>query len=385
MNDYLRTGFGLGALPLLSNAVTRSISAENPTGEKGKAGMAIPDLGDPGLPHSGYAVDLGQGWKVRPFEPLPAGQTVTLMDVAGPGVIQHIWMTSAGARSQTAVPRVPSYPVRLSADPVRDPDIQRVGRAIVLRFYWDGEDNPSIEVPTTDFFAIGHDLFARVNSLAVVTAPQSATNCYWPMPYRKGVRVTATNEFEADISLAYQMTYAQTEVPEEAAYLHAQWRRAVTDRDNPDYVILDNVKGRGRYVGTFLAWTQLSDGWFGEGEIKFYMDGDRQFPTICGTGTEDYFCGSFGFPEVYTTPYVGSTLKHPGNDGPPKWSLYRWHIMDPVCFREDLRVTIQALGWWPTRKFQPLADDIASVAYWYQKEPHAGFPEFPALEKRWPR
>ena len=160
---------------------------------------------------------------------------------------------------------------------------------------------------------------------------------------------------------------------------------AVTDRRNPDYVILDGVKGQGRYVGTFLAWTQLSDGWFGEGEIKFYLDGDQEFPTICGIGREDYFCGSYRFPEVYTTAYAGTTLKHPGEDGPPKWSLYRWHIMDPVCFQNDLRITIQALGWWPSHRFQPLADDIASVAYWYQEESHVEFAEFPSLEERRPR
>jgi hypothetical protein len=138
-------------------------------------------------------------------------------------------------------------------------------------------------------------------------------------------------------------------------------------------------------VGTFLAWTQLSDGWFGEGEVKFYIDGDDKFPTICGTGTEDYFGGSYGFPEVYTTAYQGCTLKRVGKDGPPKWSLYRWHIMDPIDFSRDLRVTIQAIGWWPNGRYQPLADDIASVAFWYQREPHVEFPKFPPLRNRWPR
>ena len=214
--------------------------------------------------------------------------------------------------------------------------------------------------------------------------PEVGLNSYWPMPFRHHARVTFTNESDKDMSnLAFQITYAETDVSDDAGYFHAQWRRAVTDRANPGYVIVDGVQGQGRYVGTFLAWTQQSDGWFGEGEIKFYMDGDNQFPTICGTGTEDCFLGSNGFPEVYTTAYSGTTLKHPGY-GPAKWSLYRWHIMDPVCFRKDLRVTIQALGWWPNGRFQPLADDIASVAYWYQKEPHAPFPEFPTVERRRP-
>lgn len=361
MNQFVGLNLGLGALPVLSDARTRSISAENPTGGKGIGAMAVPDPDNPDLPHCRPAMDLGQGWKVRPFLKPRAGETVTLMDVDGPGIIQHLWMSS-------------------------ETQWRGNGRACILRFYWDGEETPSVEVPMTDFFALGHDLFAPVNSLAVIVNPTSALNCYWPMPFRKHAKVTFTNESAKDLSvLGFQINYAETEIPENAGYFHAQWRRAVTERKHPEHTILDGVVGKGRYVGTFLAWTQLSDGWFGEGEIKFYLDGDTKFPTICGTGTEDYFCGSYGFPQVYSTGYVGNTLKHPGEDGPPKWSLYRWHILDPICFQKDLRVTIQALGWWPTGKYQPLADDIASVAYWYQTEPHAPFPQFPPLEKRWPR
>ena len=361
MNNFSGLIPGLGTLPLLTEMRTRSISAENPTGAKGKGGMAIPDPTDPNLPHSSHASDLGQGWKVRPFLNAKAHETVTLMDVEGPGTIQHIWI-------------------------VTDKEWRGQGRACVLRFYWDHEETPSVEVPLTDFFAVGHDLFAPVNSLAVIVNPTSALNCYWPMPFRKHARVTFSNDSDLEIPvIAYQITYAEAPVPEEAGYFHAQWRRTVTDRKNPDYVILDGVTGQGRYVGTFLAWTQLSDGWFGEGEIKFFMDGDKKFPTICGTGTEDYFCGSYAFPENYSTAYVGNTLNHPGENGPPKWSLYRWHIMDPICYEIDLRVTIQALGWWPNRKFQPLADDIASVAFWYQQEPHMKFPPLPNLEFRRPR
>jgi hypothetical protein len=353
--------YGLGSLPLLTKARTRSISAENPSGEKGKGGMAIPDPSNPELPHSDAALDLGQGWKVRPFLKPKAGETVTLMDVDGPGILQHIWMAT-------------------------EPNWLGNGRACVLRFYWDGEETPSVEVPLTDFFAVGHDLFAPVNSLAVIVNPTSALNCYWPMPFRSHARVTFTNESAKDQGLlAYQITYAETDVPDNAGLFHAQWRRAVTERSRPEHVILDGVRGQGRYAGTFLAWSQLSDGWFGEGEIKFFIDGDKGFPTICGTGTEDYFCGSYGFPEPYSTAYVGNTLRHEGKGGPPKWSLYRWHIQDPICFQEDLRVTIQALGWWPNARYQPLADDIASLAYWYQAEPHAPFPGFPSLPERWPR
>jgi len=347
---------GLQYLPLLTDARTRSVSAENPTGEKGKGGMAIPNL-EEAKPAAGAraADELGQGWKVRPFLRVNAGETATLMDVAGPGVIQHVWL------------------------------VEGLRRSHVLRFYWDGEETPSIEVPVPDFFAVGHERFAPVNSLAVVVNPQNALNCYWPMPFRKRARVTLTNEGAEDLELlAYQITYAEAPVPGNAAYLHAQWRRAITDDENP-YVILDRVQGKGRYVGTFLSWTQLEKGWFGEGEIKFFVDGDREFPTICGTGTEDYFCGSFGFAEPYSTAYAGTTL--PSNvdaDPPNQWSLYRWHIQDPVCYEQDLRVTIQALGWGADDKYKKLSDNIASVAYWYQMEPHVPFPPLPQVSRRVP-
>jgi hypothetical protein len=349
---------GLQGLPILTQAQTRSISAENPTGEKGQGGMKVPDPTEPPKtqPASARAADdLGQGWKVRPFLRVNAGQTVTLMDVDGPGVIQHIWM------------------------------VEQLSRDHVLRVYWDHEETPSIEVPVPDFFAVGHEKFARVNSLAVIVNPANALNCYWPMPFRKHAKMTITNEGQQDlVLLAYQITYQMAEIPEDTGYLHAQWRRANARDQNP-YVIVEGIQGKGRYVGTFLAWTQMEKGWFGEGEIKFFMDGDDQFPTICGTGTEDYFCGSYGFAEPYTTAYVGTTLPAKDSDAPPNhWSLYRWHIPDPICFQQDLKVTIQALGWYPHGKYKKTDDDIASVAYWYQAEPHTAFPPLPPAAARRP-
>jgi hypothetical protein len=349
--------FGLGSLPLLTDAKTRSISPENPTGEKGKGAMMIPKIGDPEQPHANMFAHLGRGWKTRPFLDLKAGQTRAIMDVAGPGVIQHIWFVSEPWDS------------------------------CVLRFYWDDESSPSIEVPVGDFFAVGHGKFAPVNSLPVVVNPKSALNCFWPMPFRKHAKVTVTNESDKDIGLfTFQITYAEAPVPEHAGYFHAQYRRAFTAEQNP-YVILDGVRGKGQYVGTFLAWSQMTDGWFGEGEIKFYLDGDQEFPTICGTGTEDYFLSSFGFPAIFSTPFVGVTLKdgtaanNANGQAGTKWSLYRWHIMDPIRFQENLSVNIQALGWGPGG-VQRKGDDIASVAYWYQTEPHAPFPPLPNLSER---
>jgi hypothetical protein len=353
---WLALNAGVGNLPLLGDQRTRSISAENLTGAKGQGGMAIPNPREPKPAASARAADdLGQGWKVKPFLRVNAGETVTLMDTDGPGVIQHIWM------------------------------VEGLSRAHVLRVYWDGEPTPSVEVPVPDFFAVGHEKFARVNSQVVVVNPANALICYWPMPFKRHARITFSNEAGKDLELlAFQITYALAPVPEHAGYFHAQWRRAETAKQNP-YVILDGVRGKGRYAGTFLAWTQRGKGWFGEGEIKFFMDGDGQFPTICGTGTEDYFCGSYGFREPYSTAYAGTTLPSNENHDPPNyWSLYRWHVMDPICFDRDLKVTIQALGWGEDGKYKLLSDNIASVAYWYQTEPHATFPALPPLEQRNP-
>jgi len=345
---------GLGSLPLLGRGRTRSISAENPTGEKGKGGMAIPNPTEAKPAASARAADdLGQDWKVRPFIRINARETAVLMDVAGPGIIQHIWM------------------------------VEGLNRGLVIRFHWDGEETPSVETPVPDVFAVGHGRFAPVNSLAVVVNPANAMNCFWPMPFRTRARITLSNETAEDVQLvAYQITYVETDVPAAAGTFHAQYRRASTAERNP-YTILDGVKGRGRYAGTFLAWTQMEKGWFGEGEIKFYLDGDDRFPTICGTGTEDYFLGSYGFPKPFTTAYSGTVLPTSDDAEPPNfWSLYRWHIQDPINFQEDLRVTIQALGWGSDGKYKKMADDIASVAYWYQAEPHAPFPKLPALAER---
>jgi len=344
---------GLGSLPILGRGRTRSISAENPTGEKGKGGMAIPNPAEPKPAASARnADDLGQGWKVRPFIRVNAGETALLMDVAGPGIIQHIWM------------------------------VEGINRGMVLRCYWDGEENPSVEVPAPDFFAVGHGRVAPVNSLAVTVNAKNALNCFWPMPFHKRARITLSNDTASDVTLvAYQITYVETEIPVTAGTFHAQYRRANTGEQNP-YTILDGVKGRGRYVGTFLAWTQMEKGWFGEGEVKFYLDGDDRFPTICGTGTEDYFLASYGFSQSYSTAYSGSVLAADENAAPPQyWSLYRWHVQDPINFEQDLRVTIQALGYAPKYRKLP-KDEISSVAYWYQTEPHAPFPKFPVLSER---
>jgi hypothetical protein len=340
----------LGNLSELSRAKTRSISPENFTGEKGKGGMAIEGTGAP------CARDLGRGWKISPFVKVGPGQTCTLADVEGPGVIQQVWMTLSGH-----------------------------WRFIILRVWWDGDETPSIEVPIGDFLCMGWCEYAHVNSLAVCVNPHRAFNCYWPMPFRKHCRMTLENLGEEEFAIYYQINYALTEVSNGAGYLHAQFRRSNPLPYKETHPILEGVHGHGHYVGTYMACGVNNTGWWGEGEIKFYLDGDTEWPTVCGTGAEDYFCGACCFKvgesyAPYSTAYAGMPqviLPDGVYRSQQRFGLYRWHILDPIVFERDLRVTIQALGWRSGGRYLPLQDDIASVAYWYQAEPHAPFPALP--------
>jgi hypothetical protein len=360
---YNGLGMDLANLPRLSNAQTRSISPENFTGAKGKAGMATEGTG------KNAARDLGQGWKVSPSVRIPAKSTFTMGEIDGSGAIQQIWMTPA------PLDKTQLY---------------------ILRFYWDGETTPSVEVPMSHFFACGWGKYAQINSLAVCVNPGSAFNCYWPMPFRKSAKVTMENLDDKDMTLYYQINYTLTDVPQSMAYFHAQYRRESPLKTKGIYTILDGVQGHGQFVGTYLAWEVHSPGWWGEGEIKFYMDGDKEFPTICGTGTEDYFCGSYNFErretvenrevrryQTFSTPYTGLAQVLPPDEiykVGQRFGLYRWHITDPVRFEKDLRITIQALGWQEGGRYLQEEDDIASVAYWYQAEPHAAFPKLPGVD-----
>jgi len=346
---YNGLNLSLGNLSRLSNAKSRSLSAENTNGEKGKGALAIDGLG------ASAARDLGVSWKISPAVAIKAGETFEMANILGPGAIQQIWVTPSGN-----------------------------WRFSILRVYWDHETNPSIEVPIGDFFGMGWGEYAHLNSLAVCVNPGSAFNCYWEMPFRQHCRMTVENIATEDMVLFYQVNYTLTEVPDDAAYLHAQFRRTNPLPYKTDYTLIDGIQGKGHYVGTYMAWQANNTGWWGEGEIKFFMDGDLH-PTICGTGTEDYFCGSYCFIvnnqyKEFTTPYAGmhQVIRPDGfYRSQTRFGLYRWHIMDPIRFETDLRVTMQALGWRSGGRYLPNQDDIASVAFWYQAEPHATFPCLP--------
>lgn len=346
-------GGPMAGLARLSSARTRSVSPENFTGEKGKGAMATQGTG------AHPARELGRGWKVSPSVGIPAGSTFQLADIEGPGAIQHIWMTPTGQ-----------------------------WRLSILRIYWEDQEQPSVECPLGDFFASGWGRYAQLSSLAVCVNPGSAFNSYWEMPFRKRCRMTLTNLSDSDITLYYQITYTLEDIPADRAHFHAQFRRSNPLPLRSVHTLLDGVTGQGHYAGTYVAWAPLRHGWWGEGEVKFYLDGDTEHPTIAGTGTEDYFGGSYSFEsqghyQTFTTPYSGlhQVIRPEGMyQSQTRFGMYRWHIVDPIRFQSDLRVTVQALGWQDGGRYMPLQDDIASVAYWYQTLPTAPFPALPGKD-----
>lgn len=353
----------LGNLQKLSNAKTRSISPENFTGAKGQGGMD--KLSDTTKPHHALAAEaareLGQGWKLNPAVKIEPGETFTLGEIDGPGAIQHIWMT-------------PSQSWKLA----------------ILRIYWDGEKTPSVECPVGDFFCMGLDKYSPVNSLPVVVNPGSGFNSYWTMPFRKHCKITIENLNKEDFYVFYQIDYVLSDVDKNDAYFHAQYRQSDPKDSSSIYTIADSIQGQGQYVGVYMTWKPNNPGWWGEGEIKFYMDGDTEFPTIIGTGTEDYFLGSYGWhvngkPTEYTTNYSGvPQIIEPDSSNKlkyPSFGMYRWHIKDPIRFSKDLRVTMQDLGWKTWGLYLAQHSTISSVVYWYQAEPHGAFPKLPSTEE----
>ena len=355
----------------LQEGYSRSINWENRTGEKGKGGMA--------------ASVLGPSRKGSPCIPcVHAHETVMLAQIEGTGIIRHIWMTVT--------------------DKVSDRN-RYVLRDLVLRMYWDGETEPSVEAPLGDFFCCGFGETYTVNSLPVVVNPTRGFNCYFSMPFRRSARITLENQCDEDIpAFFYQIDYClKHSLPEDMGYFHAQWRRSRMTEKTKDYVILDQAKGKGQYIGTYIALTALERYWYGEGEVKFYLDGDREYPTICGTGMEDYFGGAWSFASqengktvenTFCTPFLGypyyschDTRVHNDyhtDDHLPQRSFYRWHLPDPILFEKDLRVTIQQIGVSHGGLFER-QDDLASVAYWYQTEPHRPFEALMERKERWPR
>ena len=335
---------------------TISFSAENKTGAKGAGGMAEDGL------MADMAKNLGKGWKVSPGILLKAGESAELARMNAGGAVTHIWLTG--------------YDI--------------VFRQHIIRFFWDDCPVPSIECPLGDFFAAADpDDLPPYASLLSCLNPKNALVSYWEMPFKKGCRITLENMSGKDSKVFYQITCIERPVAAYEGYLHAQFRR-----DNPVrngiYTVLDTVRGKGQYVGTYFFMTVNCDDWWGEGEFKFYLDGDRDYPSICGTGLEDYFCGSDGYTRDgvnymgYATPCTGF-MPMPVRCFFPKkqFSMYRWHVTDPVCFRNELRLTVQDLGWKSpdrTQGYKILENDISSTAFWYQNDPAGSREPLPAAK-----
>lgn len=338
------TAHGMTGLATLRNSVTRSISPENRTGGKGAGGAAEDGTG------AQAAADLGRGWKISPSINIEPGETAEIANITGPGTIQHMWFTTHKAN----------------------------WRRLILRIHWENAAQPAVEVPYGDFFGQGWCEFSQLSSASVAANPYGGFNSYWEMPFSAAAKITLQNIGTEPGLMFFQIDYELGEIADNHAYFHAQWRRSNPLPDRQVHTILDGVTGTGHYVGTYLAWGVNSNGWWGEGEVKFYLDGDDEFPTICGTGTEDYFGGAWAFniPDQgyteFSTPHLGlhQILRPDGlYQSQQRFGMYRWHVLDPIRFSTDLRVTIQGLGWRAGR-FIPLRDDISSTCFWYQNEPN---------------
>ncbi|MDO5661436.1 MAG: DUF2961 domain-containing protein [Brachybacterium sp.] len=346
----------LSALPALRDVRTRSISPENFDGSPGGGAKATEGTG------ADCARDLGPGWKISPSVDIGPGEIFTLADIDGSGVITHIWVTTHTSHWRT----------------------------LVLRAYWDDSEDPAVEVPYGDFFCNGWGRFTQVNSQVIAANPHGGFNSYWPMPFRDGARLTLENTSGATATVYYQITFEQGGDHAQDGYFHAQWRRSNPLAARTPHVLLEGIEGQGQYVGTYMTWGVNSPGWWGEGEIKFYMDADEQHPTICGTGTEDYFGGAWNFDvpgrgyTEFSTPYLGmpQVIRPDGlYDSQQRFGMYRWHLADPIAFTSALTtVDIQALGWRSGRRYLPLRDDISSTAVFYLDRPATTRPPAPTFD-----
>ncbi len=322
---------------------SRTISFENPTGEKGKAGTA--------------ASTLGVGRKGRPAKEFKPGQSYTLCDIAGPGVIRHIWVTvSKGVETL---------------------------QGIVVRGYWDGQEHPSIEAPLGPFFGILHGRVSAYQSAVHSVNPSAGMNIWLAMPFAKRAKITITNESTKSTPLFYYIDYTLGDsLPAEFGRLHIMYRRENPTTLKKDFEILPRRQGKGRFVGCVLGIRTLEPNWWGEGEVKVYLDGDKQFPTICGTGTEDYIGQSWGLQDV-TYLYGGTALQKDGLN-----TIYRWHIRDPIYWKKDVRITIQQIGW--SRQVNDKTgsglyerqDDWSCSSFWYEPVPSVPLAAMPDYKAR---
>ncbi len=355
----------------LTEGITRAVTPENLTGGKGMAAMSLPEPGT-------AAERLGRGWKCRPFTTIQPHEEQDLCSIDTCGVITSMWMAG------------------------------EMDRGLIFRMYWDGSDVPAVECPLMDFFCYGWaeptdmnenhwnkgPLF-RLNSALMSIAPNRGFSCFIPMPFRSHARITLENRTKNIKRIYYQINYEERKLPENIGYFHAQFRASLPVRKGKTHVLLDQIEGQGTYLGTALfVGLNRAARWWGEGEFKFYLDGDKEFPTITSTGLEDYFLGAFNWDceneyQEYSHLYSGmpQVLRPDGlYQIQQRFSLYRWHVKDPIRFTSDLRVEVQALGWMrdddgKSPWYLQREDDYQSVAYFYLDHPAAKLPELPSHEE----
>lgn len=336
----------LSDLTTAKKSQSRAITAENPTGVKSGGARATTGTG------AEASRDLGVGWKVSPSIMLEANSAVTVAEIDGPGAIKHVWMTC-----------FPSF-----------------WRDLIIEIYWENSLHPAVQVPYGDFFCNGWKERVNINSIPVAVNPAGGMNSYWEMPFKKHAKIVLRNLSEESYPLYYQIDYALEDVPEDCVYFYAYWNRSNPVHIKGVHPLLPRISGRGHYVGTYIAYQSNNTGWWGEGEMKFYLDGDDEYPTICGTGTEDYFGGAWNFEQpqgeygTYSTAFLGlpQVIKPDGlYQSQQRFGMYRWHLLDSIRFEQDISVTIQSLGWRSGGRYLSQQDDISSTVFFYLNQPES--------------
>jgi len=329
--DVLREPYRLD-----TGLVSRSLSFENPTGAPGEGGKA--------------ASNLGPGRKGAPAREIKPGETVLLCDVKGPGTLRHIWMTTSG-----------------------EPAIQR---ECVIRAYWEGQEHPSLECPIGDLFGFAHGKIMSYQSAVHSCGPTGGRNLWLPMPFTRQARLTFTNEGKKPVTLFYQVTYTLADQhPRDVGRLHVLFRRENPTMEKTDFELLPRRAQKGRFIGSVIGIRNLHpDQWWGEGEIKVYMDGDKEWPTIVGTGSEDYVGLAWGIQQA---PFLfnGCSLNEKNFV-----SMYRWHLPDPIAWEREARITIQQIAWKDGLK--ETQDDWSCATFWYEPVPSAPLPTLPDVNAR---
>jgi len=354
-NELFELGTGLKS---------RSISFENTTGEPGKGGMAA-------------SKHLGVGRKGAPATSIKPGQTFVLCDINNSGTIRHIWMTGTFIKHDFR------------------PEWERnfLLRSTIIRAYWDGQEHPSIECPLGDFMGLAHGKVTSYQSAVHSVGEKAALNFWLPMPFATNAKITITNESDITFTLFYQIDYTIGDKhPADIGRLHTSFRRENPTVMKKDFEIMPQRTGSGRFIGAVIGVRTMHPGWWGEGEVKFYMDGDKEFPTICGTGTEDYVGLSYGIQQT-TFDYLGANLVYACDSSfkainlktqkeeymkTEYMSMYRWHIPDPIYWEKECRVTVQQIGCCLYER----DDDWSSATFWYERIPSQPLPQIVHVKER---